>query len=150
MVTKIYCPKCQAGIEIEEGLLEETALCQNCGHEFVPVWDDPDAGNEGGEKIPHLAPAPRNEAGRSAPAITQDEAAMRRRSAIREKADGFEFLSGLGFIAGLLTLAVGIFMEVTGMDGGVWVAGAGGAMLTGSGWLYLVAQIVHIRANTER
>ena len=35
VATKIYCPKCGASAELEEGLLALPHLCQGCGHEFV-------------------------------------------------------------------------------------------------------------------
>ena len=34
-LTKIYCPKCREGMELEEAMLSETILCQHCGHDFT-------------------------------------------------------------------------------------------------------------------
>jgi hypothetical protein len=72
-----------------------------------------------------------------------------RREAIRRQARGFTGAAIFIFIIGIVALFSGLCTPVQNSDSAtVWIVM--GACFGLAVWLYLIAQIIHIRANTER
>jgi hypothetical protein len=139
---KLYCPKCGQGIEGEREVFGEIVLCPMCGNEFGPM----EAKMEAAAKTEKL------QAGKTV-------ALQRKSDIIRDHAESWEsraMLCGiLGAAAIVITLFVGLVSLVGANDEepatfhpiGIWI-GLGFVAL--GFFIYLIAQAMHIRANTEK
>lgn len=122
MNRSIICDKCQG--ENDAGQLEDGLIqCQ-----FCQEWFAPDGGIT--ETLPD-EPESKSEM-------------------IRRHAENLTVVAVIFFLVGLfLILFHLVFIIATGTDNYLVIA-AGGALLIGAFWLYLIAQIIHIRANTGK
>jgi len=130
------CPKCNSENVVMVG---ELARCQTCENYYKPFADD-------------LAD---NVQSRPLPGSVDKGDFMRERnlalvrSNIKNHADKFSIAPVLFGVIGLLVLLFAVFHSIAG-DGasdGYMVASA---LLALAFWLYFIAQLIHIRANTEK
>ena len=150
-LTKIYCPKCEQPIEVDGDLMGEQLLCPACGHEFVPFAP--------GDALP-LKPATQQVwSAEERKLISPAEQISKHRKKIRGHAESFTmFAVGFMIVAVLALLAWVIAnytnSQISAPDQTEAAASAGAEMVFGfcvkaSVVCYLVAQVIHIRANTE-
>lgn len=128
------CPKCRRAMVGDRALLGELITCPDCGESFQPAP----------ERVP-LAPK---------------QVAVAKAWLQKKQATGPEAIRNLARAitrAALILLGIAllcIFVAVAGaLDGGAISYGGvyGGAACLGSAfWLMLLAQLMHIRANTEK
>ena len=129
------CPKCGRPMVGDPALIHELICCPDCATPFQPR--------------PRFSPA-LSAAGpaRSGPAPPEHFAARstleKRRSEIRFQAAAFSFVSGLCVVAGAGGLLLAIL--VGSVTAGFVAASAFGLAL----WLYLISQVIHIRASLEK
>jgi hypothetical protein len=141
---KFECPQCKTPMKGDRALLAELVNCPNCNEVFTPEPLRPTPP----PIAPPPAPAP---AIAPAPAPADAEAAFKKRvKKIRENAN---MLSGLGALFGIVGVIILVISILIAISEGM---GAIVGILTGAGfigtalWFYLIGQVVHIRANTER
>src|SRR5665213_94741 len=140
------CPKCKRPMTGDKALLGEMINCPDCNEPFIPTPRKP-APTPEPKPVPKPESAAQNE-------ISQELArrweAQRRRQKIHYQADRFTGFAGVFFVIGLLIGVASLAQAISGEEGaGRWFIVA--ASLIGTAfWLYLIAQIVHIRANTEK
>ena len=124
-----YCPTCRdarEGGDAVNGMVQ----CPQCT-QWVEWVETPDP-------IPDPTPAPTP---KSKPYPTESA------SSLRNIGDNFAVFAVLFCVVGLLVLLISVFQLFN--DGGSLTGVIVGAGLIGAAlWLYLIAQIVHIRANT--
>ena len=154
---KIYCPKCSGEIEGDELTFSQLVLCPHCGHEFEPSAN----GFMPTEKAtPVIMPAPQRTAPMYVPqALTPEMQITRHRKKIRSRADnftniaiGFLILSGLALVAWAIAGYTSSQMTAPDQDDAAAMAGAEmvfGFCMKAAAGCYLIAQVIHIRANTE-
>ena len=122
---KIECPHCQQPMEMPEADAFQGVNCPSCYKFFRMV-------------IPPATATPAEEF-----AIRLKKEATKLRTA----ADNFRGLALASSVIGILILgicAIETFNDSTSFLG--WLAG--GALIGMAFWFYLIAQIIHIRANT--
>jgi hypothetical protein len=132
MIIKLNCPACNQSIEAPDEIMnEQSATCPTCAHEFKP-------------KLPPTVKRP--------PAYLGPKAAPHAAERIETIAGVFTLFSIISAFIGLMGVFIGlvsVFGAQTGADGliGWEVAGAcfGSAVS-----LFVVAQIIHIRALLAR
>ena len=125
------CPTCNFPMEATVEQAGSGIVCTNCQGEFTPakIYDDLK------QHYPQKTKAgtvPKASAGR-----------------VRDKAESFEAVSILVFVLSIVVLAVAGFFVLNGHDAD-WLFYIGGSFVAAAFWLYLIAQIIHIRANTEK
>lgn len=129
------CPKCKRPMSGDKALLGEMINCPDCNEPFIPT-----------PRKPEPAPEP---AKTSAPASAQNPDNIRAKK-IRNQANHFTVVAGVFCGLGLLLALSQLARAISGEEG----AGSGfivAASLIGTSlWFYLIAQIIHIRANTEK
>lgn len=149
MIAKITCPKCGEEIESEESAMADGILCQSCGHDFIAAaTPEPEP-----EPIPEPEPVPPASPDpviSPPPPPTKAQILARKRADLHELADGLVLFGGIFVFAGFMTLTFGILMVASSNAWGYLVVGFGAAFISLWPLLYLIAQVVHIRANTER
>ena len=119
---KFNCPTCNHSLISEEKAASIGVVCPQCSTGFVP------------EKFDFAEPAP-------APSVSKRPT---RADSIRNTADNFSACATILIILGIVAL-LGAFFT------GSFMAGYIGASLFATAfWSYLVAQVIHIRANTEK
>lgn len=119
------CPKCNSTNLVQ---VEDLMRCHSCEYYFKPY-----------------VPPTETKADIVMPVVVVDHPAMipvRRK--IKRQADSFVLLSYLFLAIGLLCLMIGIAEG----GAGIWITA--GSMFGTSSWFYVVGQIIHIRANTEK
>jgi hypothetical protein len=126
MIVRVNCQHCGHLFEVEA--IEKTVFCPSCNRETLI------AGNARAES-------------KSATAFNTD-ALNKRIKYIRREAAIFIVLAVISFLFGVL-IVVSAFFGAFGSDGLAWLI-AGCGFISIAVWLYLIAQIVFIRANTER
>jgi DNA-directed RNA polymerase subunit RPC12/RpoP len=126
------CPKCRRTFFGKMALPNESVSCPNCGATFPPP--------------PRPVLAPQNDL---MAALVRREL-TKGREKIRNQADWFTVAAALFCVIGLLIGLASLAQAISGEEGaGRWFIVA--ASLIGSSlWFYLIAQIIHIRANTEK
>lgn len=145
-------------------MIQDGLLCQGCGFELGMRRDSPPVEEPVAEVVLPPVDAPLADARASVgsgsvgsteekpvlvPVLTAEERLARRRDSIRDTGETMEVIARVLFWVGLIGLVFGGPMALDDSDG-FWVLAAAGAVLTAAMWLYLVAQIVYIRANTEK
>jgi transcription elongation factor Elf1 len=154
---RLECPKCHHAVFVEEkkAMLYEFVTCPNCAVSFSPVppfalapqkdsftYRLPSASPR---QVPPFAPAPQNDSSE----VSVKMELTKRREIIRRNAG---MLSGIGGFFAVIGLIVGVFSIMAMKSGEDATEGfITSATLIGVGlWFYLVGQVVHIRANTEK
>jgi rubredoxin len=127
---KIYCPKCGAAVEVDESAADGV-LCQGCGYDFAEA-------------------APLERTVVPAPQLISTDTLRRGHQTTRARAESFEVWSVLACVGAFLLLIAGGFLLSVGSEWGIVMLSIAGAVMGLAGWLYLMAQIIHIRANTEK
>lgn len=128
------CPECKSA-NVER--VSDLSRCQDCGHYFQPPAESIRAGMDAPPaSIPVQA--------------ARDVEAGNHRERIRNRAENFTMIAAIFVVIGILAFLAFGFSFSSG-DAPSWTAldvfcGCVGAAL----WLYLIAQIIHIRANTEK
>ena len=128
---KFDCPSCGQPIETAEVEARRGLNCPSCYKFFTP-------------KIPASAPEPN-----AIPDVEAKHLAKlkNRREQIRTSAELCSLFAKITFFLGLASLVISLFV-VFG-EGNPTIGFILGASLIGTAfWLYLIAQIIHIRANT--
>jgi DNA-directed RNA polymerase subunit RPC12/RpoP len=139
------CPKCKRPMTGDKALLGEMINCPDCGEPFFPTPRKP-------APTPEPKPAPKPESA-AQNEISQELArrweAQMRSQKIRNCAESFAAIAAIVCVVGVLTLVAAICNSIAGESAGTaYIIGA--SLIGAASWLYLVAQIVHIRANTEK
>jgi len=135
---KVTCPKCgfiNQALPVVQGVFR----CASCGEWFPPP----------SQPLPKIPPAePMASFNAAAPAREPEPEPARDPSEsekIRSTAVSLQIVAGLFALAAFIVAFVAVFNAVSGQD-----AGDGfiicGALLGVALWIYLVSQIVHIRA----
>ena len=144
---RLRCPKCDRPMFVEKkALLQEFVNCPNCAASFPPAPARAPAkpGDWTVEVVPGAtAPSPALAAEALSRAVEQ------RAEKIRHQAEFFTTVAILFSGVGVLVAfgSAGYSISIGGAGNGFIVA----ASLIGlSLWFYLIAQIIHIRANTEK
>lgn len=119
------CPKCNSTNVVMVG---ELARCNACEYYYKPATPPAAAQNDVMVQPVMLYQLPETRAARAA---------------LRRRADSFERIS-------TVCAAIGILGLLFGFGGGQVLLIIGAASFTLAFWFYFVAQIVHIRANTEK
>jgi divalent metal cation (Fe/Co/Zn/Cd) transporter len=144
------CPKCNRPMSGDKALLGEMINCPDCGEAFIPTPRklDPRTVIPATPKMVaaaatlHSAQLAKLESMR-----TRDN--TNRAEKIHNRADLFAAAALWLCIIGLLVAFCSVYASISGDGAGsgyIWAGSFIGASL----WLYLIAQIVHIRANTEK
>ena len=117
------CPQCHRSMTGDIQLLSGLVDCPDCGQNFKPV------------RKPRISPV---------------RPALNRVEKLRRLGDGFTAAALVAFGLGLLILLLAVLLGV--MNSGKYVAAliVAAAFLSNAVWLFLIAQIIHIRANTEK
>ena len=140
------CPKCKRPMAGDKALLGEMINCPDCKEPFFPVPRRPAP-----EPAPQFAPiiGPK-ESSRPAPASTDVQLGLRdRRAKIQSQAEAFGSFAIFCVVIGVISMVIGIRLSIGQDDADTcWrvMAAAFGLAF----WFYFVAQIIHIRANTEK
>ena len=141
---KLLCPKCGAD-GTHSAIVEGLVKCPGCEEWFAPPRPEP----------PPVVPRPPEEIERVEKARTAWDAASaarqqaERAEKIRSNANAFTglaaFFGVIATLAFLLALIIGRGGENSGPSFSLV-----GALVAIALWLYLIAQLIHIRANTEK
>lgn len=116
------CPKCHGANVVVEG---EQAHCLSCENFWKPYF-----GELSGE-------------------FQKQNTVSVTAMALHHRADAFAFGSGWLIAIGLIIGFISILMTFAGSN--IWLGFVvAGALFSSGFWLYLIAQVMHIRANTER
>ena len=135
---RTVCPACQQPIEMPLAETSRPVSCPACQHFFTPLPPDPRPPGIrlSPEKIELVEKLRADE-------LKQHIAKIRRNASVfTGLAAFFGFMATLMFV---LALIAALARETSGPPS-VVVGGLSGIAL----WLYLIAQIIHIRANTEK
>lgn len=139
---KFECPGCGQSMEGEPDLEFQETTCPSCAQQFFPKPLKTLDAAAVRRPVPG-GPSPAEKA-----AAARINATPSRADKIRQRAVTFYLLAGLCLLCGVLALAVALEAPLTGNGIGdfsyvkFWL----GAALA----FYLVAQVIHIRANTEK
>jgi DNA-directed RNA polymerase subunit RPC12/RpoP len=131
---KIPCRHCGVNIEHEEWMSGTEVKCPACGQKTL------------------LAPSLAQEASE----IQKESKISREREIIRIVARKFKTAAINMCILAAIAIVFGILLLITGSEEnyhaelGIGLFSVAGAFLGIAGWLYLICQIIHIRANTHR
>ena len=141
------CPGCGQTIEMAEEARFERVKCPTCQHEFFPDKTRP-------VRLMPTAPAappPNIPLPRKPELVTIEETFARTEAEkIHSKADFFTVMSLLFLVGSLLVAFVCILSGIAGVDVSSGFIIVVASLIGVSLWFYLIAQIVHIRANTEK
>jgi hypothetical protein len=126
-IIRLECPSCQQTVELPEAEARRGLTCPSCFKFFTPA----------------LPPAP-------TPAQQQILENFQKPAAqkTRALAENIGTLAGLCLVADVLVLIASGIQSINGPATAGWIGG--GALLGAAAWLFVVAQIIHIRANTEK
>jgi hypothetical protein len=122
---RLICPSCAQPIETDLATAAKGLVCPGCGRDLRP------------ENFPSRPAPPEH----FAPA---DKALLKRRKQIRQQAEGFAHVAGFCVFIGIVSVPVAI---VGKSEIACIICGAAFSVAL---WFYLTAQIIHIRANTEK
>ena len=123
MISNLTCQHCGKTFEAE--IVDKTEFCPHCGKETAI----------------QVAPP-------SLPGYGHSDAEIHVRSHARVLTGLAVTLMCLAFI--LMVAGVAFYSNDPKQAAAVWLWSIGGGMAGAAAWLYLVAQIVHIRANTMK
>jgi len=124
---KFNCPKCQRPMVADEQVRFHTLICPDCHHLFFPIAKD----------LPKTAP------------FMPPPPSAARLLDVQKQSAGLHHLAGILSRVGLGAAALGMlvcFLAVIGGDERTAVISAGSGLGAGA-FLYLVAQLIHIRAS---
>lgn len=116
------CPKCNS-MNVTAGTAG-TYHCEDCNHDWVPY-----------NTAPRLPSAPRQSA---------------RGTEIRKHADAFTQLAVFSMIIGITAIMAAVIIGITRQETPWLILSVAVSLLGGAFWSFLIAQIIHIRANTEK
>jgi hypothetical protein len=135
---KFDCPGCGQSLEAEDAAQFEKMTCPTCQHEFYPVARR--------SKIVTPAPVPSQTTFPPLPVSKAGAAAK-----IKAQAESFCGVAIFFVILGVLALLLAIMLSI-GVDaqGGYAAWSVMGVCFGAAFWFYLVGQVIHIRANTEK
>jgi uncharacterized Zn finger protein (UPF0148 family) len=135
------CPKCKRPMSGEQDLVFHMIPCPDCGHEFYPVAKPAE------EQERFAAPQKQTEELKR----TRTESELYERvNRIRKMAGALSVIAGVSFAVGVIMLFVTLKKTIAEMEADVsgWILT--GSFLAFAICFFLIAQIVHIRANTEK
>ena len=136
------CPKCKRPMSGDKALLGELINCPDCNEPFIPTPRKP-------APTPEPKPAAVPKVKDEAESIFERVEQKKRRNKIRARADFFEKLAAVLLVLGVCALVGSILSAVNGNTPATsWIIMA--VLFSTAFWLYLTAQLVHIRANTEK
>lgn len=121
-ILRLECPACQQPMEMGIDEARRGVVCPACAEFFAPA-------------LPAAAPVA------AVPTSGQ--------KSIRNTADNFRAFALLSGLAGLCVLGASVIALINDshfIGGWIWA----GSLISTSLWLYLIAQVIHIRANTHR
>jgi hypothetical protein len=141
------CPKCNSENIVTVG---ELYRCQSCEEYFkaVPETYSPQEKAAAAEIHQKLME-------QTLPGSVPKDDFMRERNLalvrghIKNRADRFAIAGILAGVFSCIVLLFAIFHSIAG-DDAVGMYACAGSLLALAFWLYLIAQIIHIRANTEK
>ena len=123
-IARFECPVCSQPIETDEATARSGVVCPGCGQGFIPDG---------------YKPAER------AGMTSLDRELQRRRAKIQAQARSFTRLAVAFFLLAALLAFCALVLD---WPSKTWLVA--GSLLGVALWLYLVGQVIHIRANTER
>jgi len=139
------CPKCKRPMSGDKALLGELINCPDCNEPFIPTPRKP-APTPEPKPVPKPESAAQNETSQE---LARRWEAQRRSQKTRNRADFFENLSGVFLALGVCAMVGSLLTTLDNSNATVgWLIMAG--LFGFAFWLYLIAQLVHIRANTEK
>jgi hypothetical protein len=142
---KFECPGCGQPMDGDAELEFQKVTCPTCANEFFPKPQQIVAPGKTPPR-PNIQPAQSTPPTSAFRQPTEIEKIELRRQKIRRQASSFTFVAILFVIIGLV-LEILCILDPNSSGGSSYsIAGCFGAAL----WFYLVAQIIHIRANTEK
>jgi hypothetical protein len=128
------CPKCQRPMSGPEALQSTLVTCPDCDEQFFPVE----------KNIPKATPEQQAKMNQS---LLQAQIILK--TPIQKTANAFSCVAAALLILAPLSLIVSHTLAV-GDGGGETNWSFGWLLLRGAFWFYLLAQIIHIRANTHK
>ena len=139
---RFKCPHCGLSMVGDSELEAQPVTCPDCAHEFTP-------------KVPAIAPAP---IGYKAPKperkwevkVTPAKSLKQRQAEIHGNADALSTIAVIIAVIGLIAAAVIGSNYGSGIEFVIAFGGTLVSFLAVSLWLYLIAQIMHIRASLMR
>ena len=82
--------------------------------------------------------------------IAAERAAAKRGSETRELAEKWSLWSIILLIIGIVLIGFAVTQGIADERGAIMMAMAGGGLVCCAFWAFMIAQIIHIRANTEK
>jgi len=145
------CPKCQRPMSGVKALLGEMINCPDCGEPFMPTPRklDPKIGTQQTPEAVAAASA-MNAALLAKLDSRPGQDVASRAQKIHNRAEVFSMAAILLCVFGLFGIVASCAEGISGegsAGGGFIVAGS---FIGASLWFYLIAQVIHIRANTEK
>jgi len=135
------CPNCKRPMSGDKTLLGEMINCPDCSEPFFPVPRK--------EVFPPEPEKTKASQSQPSPSILR-KPDITRAEKIRSQADRFAVLAALFCGIGLLIILAAVVQSLSGgSDTGIWFL-VSASLIGAAFWLYLIAQIIHIRANTEK
>jgi|ERR1035437_5232134 hypothetical protein len=128
-IIRIECPSCQQSVELPEADARRGLNCPSCFKFFTP-------------SLPPI----------TAPAVTlRQQAILNAARGLLTSAEKIHRRAETFCIVSCLCAGIGLLVLILGMlTGTVAAMILGGSLISLALWLYLAAQIIHIRANTEK
>ena len=140
-IAKCKCQHCEQNIEFETSHAGESVACPNCGMDTLLF------------SASLMQPVRPKSASKSQAAAQTQIAKPEADRAIRSVADNFKYaaifcciLAGIAFG---VTVMASMANNFNGSDNLMTGGSITGALLSIAGWLYIISQLVHIRANTH-
>ena len=161
------CPQCKRPMSGDKALLGEMIHCPDCLEPFYVTLRKPEPKSE--PKPEPAKPDIRLECPKCHHAVFVEKKAMlyeyvtcqncaanfsteltKGREKIRNQADRFTVAAGLFCGIGLLIAIASLAQAISGEEGAGKLFIVAASLIGASLWFYLIAQIIHIRANTEK
>lgn len=134
---KFDCPFCSQSIEMPLNEAARGLNCPSCSKFFRPPFKSDEATDTATQAVLRdLADA------------RKDNIAFRQ-TTIRMRAWNFTWVSIASFLIGVIIALVSAYNAISGNSAGSGFIVAGSFVGIGA-WLYLIAQLIYIRANTEK
>jgi hypothetical protein len=139
------CPACAEEFEINGIASARAGLnCPKCGTGFVP-----DKVHRSSEKISSEPASPEPLSTQEIIEFSAQIGLEKRRKQIQNAADFFVLAAGIFLFFAIIAFGLAIYKSIVEQSGD-WPTYLGASCVGISLWLYLIGQIIHIRANTEK
>ncbi|HEY3761480.1 MAG TPA: hypothetical protein VGN23_07005 [Verrucomicrobiae bacterium] len=133
-VKHLTCPKCNG--DIVDPVAGNTYCCRHCQHYFEVTMSE----------LAELTPT----APKRTYSVSEGEAPRRPNLNLRSRAETLEGIAIVLFVISVILFLAGLLCIMDGSDFAPFLFYSGAGLATGSFWLFIIAQLIHIRANTEK